>query len=59
MRKYRTLLLFIQDDSNAILSKRKSKQNARKNFFQFAFKSLEVILMISQIAESIFEIFKK
>lgn len=59
MRKYRSLLLFIQDDSNATLSQRKSKHNARKNFFQFAFKSLEVILIISQIAECIFEIFKK
>lgn len=59
MRKYRSLLLFIQDDSNATLSQRKSKHNARKNIFRFIFKSLEMIMMICQIAECVFEIFKK
>ncbi len=59
MRKQKSNLLFTKDNPDTTGYPRKSKFRIRKNFFRFAFKTLEVLMMISQIAECIFEIFKK
>lgn len=59
MHKQKSNLLFTKDNPDTTVDPRKSKFCVRKNIFRFAFKTLEILMMISQIAECVFEVFKK